>query len=421
MKIDMNDSRMTDVSQLQKLLTGARGLDLSLRQASIADKYAFIDHTIDRLRYPRLTAREKRTVRRYLKKLTGYRKAQLFRLIQRAGRGRLQRAAYQRAHPHRLYTAVDVKLLERTDELHLRLNGLATKEILRREAEVFGHQEYQTVARVSRSHLYNLRDHPVYKSHWVNHTKPTLVPIGLTQQPENFGWPGSIRIDTVHQRDVYHVNAVDEVTQWEVVVCVPTISEQFMLPALAQIVDQYPFTVFNFHSDRGSENINYLVAELLTRLQIRQTKSRSRHPSDNALVETKNGAVIRKNMGWVHLDQGVSDRINDFYQQWFNPYLNYHRPSLFAGTTQTDGKGREQPIYDEAIVPYEKLKAVDRKLPKSCLKPGISFHQLDEIAYRYSDNEFAALMREEERKLFDTIQRLTTTKLGSHREKKGQK
>lgn len=418
MKIDMNDSRIVDVSQLQRLLTGAQGLDLSLRTADIGDKYAFIDQTIDRLGYFRLNTKEKKVVRRYLKKLTGYRRAHLFRLMTRAGRGRLQRAVYRRVNPCRFYTTRDIKLLEKTDELHLRLNGLTTKEILRREVEVFHHREYQTIARVSRSHLYNLRDHPVYKSHWVNHTKPTLVPIGLTQPPENLGRPGSIRVDTVHQRDVYHINAVDEITQWEIVVCVPTISEQFMLPALYQVIDQYPFIIFNFHSDRGSENINYLVAELLTRLHIRQTKSRSRHPNDNALVETKNGAVVRKNMGWEHLDQGVSDLINEFYQHWFNPYLNDHRPSLFAATVIKDRKGREKKRYDEAIVPYEKLKQVDRRLHKSCLKPGVSFKQLDEIAYRYSDNEFAAMMREAERKLFATIQEITTTKPGSRRKKK---
>lgn len=413
----MDDSRLTNITQLRDFLKGSQKAGFSL-EGSPGEKYAFIDRVIDRLNYRRLSRKDKRLALAFLKKITGYRRSQLFQLVNRAVSGELIRRPYQRIHPHLIYTASDVKLLEKTDELHLRLNGLATKEILRREIKVFGHREYQTIARVSRSHLYNLRNHPVYKSHWVNHTKPTLIPIGLTQPPENFGVPGSIRIDTVHQRDVYHINAVDEITQWEIVVCVPTISEQFMLPALYQIIDQCPFVIFNFHSDRGSENINYLVAEMLTKLHIRQTKSRSRHPNDNALVETKNGAVVRKNMGWEHLDQGASDLVNGFYQQWFNPYLNFHRPSLFAAMVIKDRKGREKQVYDEAMVPYEKLKQIDRGLKKSCLKPGVGFQQLDEIAYRHSDNEFAALMREAERQLFATIQRITVAKLGSRRKKK---
>jgi transposase InsO family protein len=412
----MDDSRLTNTTQLQEFLKGSQKAGFSFG-GNLEETYAFINHTIDRLHYRKLSWAEKRLVLAFLKKLTGYRHSQLFSLVNRAITGTLARTPYRRIHPHLIYTARDIKLLEKTDELHLRLNGLATKEILRRETEVFGHQEYQTIARVSRAHLYNLRDNPFYKSHWVNGTKPSLVPIGLTQPPENFGRPGSIRVDTVHQRDVYHINAVDEVLQWEIVVCVPTISEQFMLPALLQIIDQFPFVIFNFHSDRGSENINYLVAEFLTKLHIKQTESRSRHPNDNALVETKNGSVIRKNMGWEHLDQGTSDLINRFYQDWFNPYLNYHRPSLFATTVVKDQKGKERNIYDEAMIPYEKLKQVDQRLKTSCLKPGVSFEQLNKIAHQYSDNEFAALMREEERKLFATIQKITNTKLGSRREK----
>lgn len=401
----MDDPRLTNVTQLRRLLKGAQGLGLSLRDAPIPDKYRFLDQTVDRLNYHRLRKTDKRIVLSYLKKLLGYKRSQLARLISRAVEGKLERRQYRRACPHRIYTTRDIKLLETTDEYHLRLSAPATKEILRREIEVFGNREYQTIAKVSVSHLNNLRSSPAYRNSRVNHTKPRLIPIGLTQPPENFGRPGSIRIDTVHQRDVYHLNTVDEVTQSEIVVCVPTISEQFMLPALYQMIDQYPFVIFNFHSDRGSESINYLVAELLTKLHIRQTKSRSRHPNDNALVETKNGAVVRKNMGWEHLDNGASDLINRFYQDWFNPYLNYHRPCGYP-TLVTDDKGKTERIYSTYRTPYEALKAI--KDSHKFLKPGESFAKLDAIAYQYSDNQFAKLMREEQRKLFDTIGRLTT-------------
>lgn len=407
MKITMNDSRLTNVNQLRAVLKGSQELDLSLRKASIADKYQFVDQTVDRLDYGKLSKKDKKVVRKYLKKFTGYKHSQLNRLIRRAQKGKLERQPYQRVNSHKIYTGRDIKLLEKTDELHLKLNGLATKEIMRREAELFGHTKYQTIAKVSRSHLYNLRSHPIYKSHWVNHTKPRIIPIGLTQIPNHHGLPGSIRIDTVHQRDVYHINAVCEVTQWEVVVCVPTISEQFLKPALEQIIDQCPFNILNFHSDRGSEYINYVVSKLLNRLHIHQTKSRSRHPNDNALVETKNGSVIRKNMGWEHLDHGVSDLINQYYQDYFNLYLNYHRPCLFVGKTKTDRQGRKRLIYDQATTPYEKLKQIIKVKPKEkILKTNTTLTKLDTIAYSQSDNQFAEVLREKERKLFNIINKL---------------
>ena len=88
------------------------------------------------------------------------------------------------------------------------------------------------------------------------------------------GRPGFIRIDTVHQGDqngvkgVYHINAVDEVTQWEVVACVPRISEAWLEPALRQLLAHFPFRILGFHSDNGSEFINYTVEELLKKLLI---------------------------------------------------------------------------------------------------------------------------------------------------------
>lgn len=110
-------------------------------------------------------------------------------------------------------------------------------------------------------------------------------------------------MDTVHQGDrdgvkgVYHINAVDEVTQWEVVACVPQISEAWLLPELVSMLAQFPFRIRGFHSGNGGEFINHKVEMLLQKLLIEQTKSRPRRSNDNGLMESKNGAVIRKHLG----------------------------------------------------------------------------------------------------------------------------
>ena len=400
MQINMDDSHITSIAQLSDFLNGSKQVVVSLENSSIPEKYQFIEKTVKQFLYRKLKKKEKKIVVLYLRKITGYKKAQLYKLIQRAEQGSLKRSLYKRIKPHKIYTATDVKLLEKTDEVHLRLSEDATKEILRRENEVFGNIEYQTISRISHSHISNLRHSLNYRSFWINHTKARQIPIGITRPPENFGRPGSIRIDSVSQKDVYHINSVDEITQWEVVFCVPQLSESCMLPALMEIFAQYPFTIFNFHSDRGHETINYLVADLLQRLLIKQTKSRSYHSGDNALVETKNGSVIRKNMGWEHINQSMCDPINDYYQNFFNPYLNYHRPCAYP-TIITDDKGKRRKEYNQYEVPYDKLKSLPNT--KGYLKPGITFEELDKIAYSHSDNEFATLMREEERKLFQKI------------------
>jgi hypothetical protein len=64
--------------------------------------------------------------------------------------------------------------------------------------------------------------------------------------------------DTVHQGDwegakaVYHINAVDAVTQWEIVGCAARISERHLLPVLEAMLHQFPFRILGFHADNGS-------------------------------------------------------------------------------------------------------------------------------------------------------------------------
>lgn len=397
----MDDLRLDNLKDLAVFLQSSKRLILRLQ--TIEEKYNFIDETVDKFEYLKLAKKDKRIVLKYLKKLTGYKKAQLTRLVSRASLGDLVRQKYQRSSEttNRIYLPADIKLLEKTDEYHLRLSSHATHEILRREYEVFHNEKFKNISNVSISHIDNLRKNPVYKSHWVNGTKVKNVDIGVTMKPETNSVPGSIRVDTVHQRDIFYINAADEIVQWEVAVSVPQICEKYLSPALSLLLYQFPFIIFNFHSDRGSEFINKIVAQILNKLLINQTKSRSRHCNDNALIEGKNGSIIRKNMGYFHMDKKIVDETNDFLFNWFNPYLNYHRPCGYVTETKIDFKGRARNVYGEYMMPYEKLKQISKEKKTNFLKKGISFEKLDIIAYGKSDNEWAREMREKQNELFN--------------------
>ncbi len=155
------------------------------------------------------------------------------------------------------------------------LSGPATKKLMARAYEVFGDPRYERMAGISVSHLYNLRGSKQYQSkrrHWTK-TNPTGIPIGQRRAPQPDGMPGYIRIDSVHQGDqdgmkgVYHINAVDCVTQMQFVATCEKISEAYLLPVIRQLLDGFPFVILGFHSDNGSEYINYQVAKLLERLR----------------------------------------------------------------------------------------------------------------------------------------------------------
>jgi integrase-like protein len=223
------------------------------------------------------------------------------------------------------------------------------------------------------------------------------VSIGERRRPEPQGRPGYLRVDTVHQGDwdgakgVYHINAVDAVTQWQVVGCASRISEAYLQPVLEAILHQFPFRILGIHSDNGSEYINRDVAKLLEKLRIEFTKSRANRSQDNALVEGKNGAVIRKLMGYGHIAGEHAEALQKFYTAQLNPYLNFHRPCGFA-TVSYDARGKRKRKYQIAdyATPYEKLKALPQMA--DYLKNHVSVAQLDQQATRMSDTECAKKM-----------------------------
>ena len=71
-----------------------------------------------------------------------------------------------------------------------------------------------------------------------------------------------------------------------------------------------------------------------------------------------------------------------------NPYVNFHRPCLFAETI-TDAKGRQRKRYPYKLMmtPYEMLKSLPKA--KQFLKLDITFEHLDAQASAMSDNEAA--------------------------------
>lgn len=371
--------------------------------------YAWVQGLLCRQEYIQQGRRGKGLLRAYMAKLTGLSRAQVTRLISQYRKsGRVEAAPSQRHRFRSRYTGADIELLARVDEAHDTLSGPATRHILQREFTVYGKPEFARLAKISNGHLYNLRKHARYRERLRHYekTRPCAVSIGERKQPETQGRPGFLRVDTVHQGDspggkgVYHINAVDEVTQWEIVLATPRISEAWLLPVLENLLAQFPFVIRGFHSDNGSEFINQTVARLLDKLLIEQTKSRPRRSNDNGLVETKNAAIVRKHIGWGHIAPEHADRLNQFYSGLLNPYVNYHRPSAQA-VIEVDGKGRQRRRYPHCLTPLEKLLSLER--PQQYLRPPLTLAALERVARAMSDTEAACRLQQGKQQLFADI------------------
>jgi len=407
----MNDGQLQTVEQVRQFLEGSEAVEF--RGLTAKEKYYWIEEVLIRFKYHLLKRDEKGVIRRYIRKVTGYSRSQVSRLIAEYKRtGRLKKTEYRRHRFPRRYTPSEVELLARTDELHGWLSGPATKKIMEREYEVYGNAEFKNISQISVAHLYNLRKSNVYRgmTRVFTRTKAVVSKIGERAKPDPKGQPGYIRIDTIHQGDingqkgVYHINAVDEITQWEIVTSVERISEAYLVPVLENILGQFPFTIRAFHSDNGSEFVNHVVARLLNKLLIRFTKSRPRHSNDNGLVETKNGSVSRKNLGYAYIPQACAELLNEYHKGSLNPYTNFHRPCFFpVSVIDHRGKIKKTYPYKEVMTPYERLKTVPKA--ESYLRPGVTLEKLGTIANQMSDNQFAERMVNARSKLFQQITR----------------
>ncbi len=293
-----NWERLT-LAEMEEFLQGSQKLTLSVKHKEAV--YGFIEALLKAQQYRRLSKGQRGTVRRFLMKVTGLSRAQVTRLITRWMKTRhVRRRLAKRPRFPRRYTTADIVLLAEVDAAHEDLAGPAVRHILQREYQVYGNQDYERLAGISVSHIYNLR--------------------------------------------------------------------------------------------RSSPYQRCRVAKLLNKLLVEFTQSRAYRTTDNALVEGKNGAVIRKHIGYGPIGAEHAEAMQKFYTACFNPYLNYHRPCGFA-TLEVGKRGKKKRVYraDGYQTPYEKLTSLPRW--KQYLKPGVTAAMLQQQAQRMSDTEAARRMQ----------------------------
>lgn len=411
MIVTLHTEHLTRLDQIERFLDGTSEIDFRAPERS--SRREWIGRVLRQFRYPQRPRRERGLLLRFLSKVTGYSPAQMKRLIRQLAT--VHHLRDRRGPPARpfacRYTLADSQALAELDTLHGNLSGPATKKLAERAFQRFNDLRYERLAGISVAHLYNLRHAAGYqraRGAVPHKTASTTQAIGERRAPQPNGRPGFIRIDSVHQGDldgvkgVYLINAVDSLTQFQVIAAVERISENYLLPVLHQLLDRFPFKLLGFHADNGSEYINHRVAELLTKLNIELTKSRPRHSNDNALAESKNGAIVRKHLGYAHIPGRFAARVHDFTLEVLSPYVNFHRPCFFPRTI-IDAKGRQRRLYryQDMMTPFDKLASLPNV--QTCLKPGVTLAHLLAIATQVSDSTAARHLNAARTALFEHI------------------
>ena len=249
--------RLQTLDQVREFLDGSREIDL--RPQTRADAYAFVVKTVQRFEYALRAKADKGLLHRFLAKATGLSRAQITRLLHRyrtTGEITDRRGAPRQPFPRR-YINTDIGLLAELDALHGTLSGPATRKLCARAWHLFGDCRFHRLAAISTGHLYNLRHSTTYQRRRGTvplPTRPVHIAIGERRRPQPLGQPGYIRVDTVHQGDLdgikglYHLNLVDEVTQFQFIGSVEHIQASCLAPVLEALLRAFPFTLHGFHA-----------------------------------------------------------------------------------------------------------------------------------------------------------------------------
>ena len=287
MIVTLHTDRLRTLQHVREFLEGNQEVDLVV--ATRAAAYGFIEQTLGRFDYVHQGKAEKGLLRCFLAKVTGLSRAQLTRLLAQHRPGASPTAAGRPDGRSPAATRASTSGFSPSSTGSTTLSGPATRKLCARAYHRFGDRRFERLAGISNGHLYNLRHSTTYQRRrgtTSTRTRPVQVAIGERRRPTPFGRPGYVRVDSVHQADLddlkglYHVNLVDEVTQFQFIGSVEHLHAACLAPVLSALLRAFPFTLHGFHSDNGSEYVNR-----------RRTPHRVRpSPTQRALVESKNGS-----------------------------------------------------------------------------------------------------------------------------------
>ena len=146
MTIIMNISPITTITQIQNFLKANSDVDFTFN--SKQEMYEWLKNFLLKIRYRKLKKKDKKIVKMYIKKVTGYSDVQIKRLLKKYRDGILKWTKWQLSFFASVYDENDVALLHNVDSVH-RLSGPATQEILKREFSIFKKNEYKNISQIS--------------------------------------------------------------------------------------------------------------------------------------------------------------------------------------------------------------------------------------------------------------------------------
>jgi hypothetical protein len=175
--------------------------------------------------------------------------------------------------------------------------------------------------------------------------------------------PGYLEIDFVGHGGtsmegcfLWSLVATDVCSGWTEAVVLLAREQALVVEGLEILRRQFPVPLRGIDSDNDSAFINDTLVEYCRQQRLEFTRSRAYRKNDQAWIEQKNGAVIRRFVGYERYAGLVAGQILAQLYQTVRLYVNYYQPSFQLCSKQRDG-AKVKKTYHPPATPCVRLLA----------------------------------------------------------------
>lgn len=232
-----------------------------------------------------------------------------------------------------------------------------------------------------------------HRRHGLTTTSPSLAALRAQVPLRTFGeWanvpPGNVQADllahcgeSVQGFYLTSLLAIDVATAWIELQAVWGKGYNRVGVAVRAVRRALPIPLLSVHTDNGGEFLNHLLVPWLRHERIGFTRGRPHRKNDQAYVEQKNGAVLRRYIGYDRYSTSAAFAALTAVHALLRPYVNFFQPVRKLLSKERHG-AKVVKRYDRAQTPYHRLLASGVLTPERHAALAAEYQQLNPVQLR---------------------------------------
>jgi hypothetical protein len=155
---------------------------------------------------------------------------------------------------------------------------------------------------------------------------------------------------------VHSLVLTDIASGWTECIAMPVRNQSLVVEAMAIVAAELPFAMLGVDTDNDSAFMNQTVFDYCKDNGLEQTRSRAYKKNDQAWVEQKNGAIVRRLVGYGRLSGLAATQALAQLYRASRLYVNFFQPSFKLKSKTRDG-ARVSKTYHAPATPCDRLLA----------------------------------------------------------------